>query len=374
MRRAFSGFLPLAGFSILLGGAIFTGCGEIINTDRHVVATLNGKNITRGELESHIYDMPDDERPIIRSKRDYLRVLNQYIDRKIKIPLGQQMANDGQITIDRELAREQFFKSSGDEEEQYRHMWSIPVPKPGEESELMKVYNLTAEDISRMKEVIELETDQIVETMQGEAAVQRLAGEAFQAGELTLDPEALRLEYEVQKDQLKTFEGITFLGLQFQAADPQSSAEATKVRERLDNGEDFDAVLNEYLARDSRLGIESEIENNPSVTRFQTFWEQTSGAKEGAIVGPIYMPEYTRMRPANNGQMVQEAVPASYLVFRVTEHREARTLTIEEATPVLARPIAYAAMMEKLREQHGVEIFEDKLPNVRGGSDDIFAG
>jgi len=282
------------------------------------------------------------------------------------------MADEGKITVDREVARERFFKSSGDNEEQYRHMWAIPVPKPGEESELMKIYNLQAVDIKALKEIIEQETDQIVDEMQGEAAVSQLAVEAFKAGELTLDPEALRLEYEIQKENLQTFEGITFLGLQFPASDPQSSAEATKVRERINNGENFDAVLEEYLARDNSLGIESEIENNPTATRFQTFWEQTSGVAPGDIIGPIYMPEYTRMRPGENGQMFQEVVPGSYLVFRVLEHRPARTLTLEEATPMLAGPIAYAAMMKKLREEHGVQIFEDKLPEVRGGDNDIF--
>ena len=375
MRRAFWSFTAFPGMSVLLGYLALSGlgCGWIADTDRWVVAKLDNKDITRGELIELIYDMPDDERPIIRSTRDYLRVLNQYVDRKIKIPLGQQMANDGKITIDREAARERFFHSSGDKEEQYRHMWAIPVPKPGEESELMKIYNLRSEDIQAMKNIIEQETDRIVEEMQGEMAVQQLAVEAFRAGEITLDQDALKLEYDINRENLKTFEGMTFLGLQFNAADPNASAEAAAVRERLDSGENFEAVLEEYLAKDTRYGIESDIENNPSVARFQTFWDQSSGAQEGEIVGPVYMPEYTRMRQGDNGQTVQEVVPASYLVFRVLEYRPARTLSLEEATPMLAGPIAYAAMIRKLREQHGVEIFEEKLPEVRGGDRDIFA-
>lgn len=358
----------ITGLPLLIGA----GCGEIVNTDRDVVATLDGKNITRGEIEGLIYDMPDDERPIIRSRRDYLRVLNQYIDRKIKIPLGQQMASEGKIEIDREMARERYFQSAGDKEEQYRHMWAIPTPEPGQESELMKVYNLRAEDFRAVKNIIEQETDIIVDELQGEAAVQQLALQAFQAGELTLDPEALKLEYELNKENLQTYEGMTFLGLQFQADDPNASSEATKVRERLDAGEDFDTVLAEYLARDMKYGIESDIENNPSVSRFQTFWDQASGVQEGDIVGPVFMPEYSRMRQGPDGQATQETVPSSYLVFRVMDYRPARTLSLEEATPMLAGPIAFAEMMKILREQHGVQIFEDKLPVVRGGDEDIF--
>ena len=348
------------------------GCGLIADTDRIVVAKIGDKSITRGDLFQLIYDMDDDERPIIRSRMDYRRVLDQYLDRQIKMPLGQQMAQEGKLKIDREVAREQFFQQSGDREQEYRHMWSVPVPEEGEETELMKVYNLRASDIEAMKNIIEQETDRIIEQMQADAAVHTLAAEAYQKGEIELDPEALRLEYEVNQDKLHTYEGMTFLGLQFPAADPNSSAEASRVRERLNNGEPFDTILEEYLARSMSYGIESDIENNPNLTRFQTFWDQASGAEEGDILGPLYMPEYTRMGQDASGQPVEQNVPATYLVLKVLEYRPARTLTLEEATPLLAAPIAYAAMMEKLRDERGVEVYEDKLPEVRGGERDIF--
>ena len=360
--------------SALLSAVAFSGlhCGLLADTDRYVVAKLDGKNITRRDLLDVIYDLPDDKRPIIRSRKDYLRVLNQYIDQEIKIPLGQTLADDGEITIDRDVAREQFFKSSGDQEEQNRHMWAIPVPKPGEETELMRIYNLQAVDIQRQKDIIEQETDKIVEQQQGDEAVRYLAMKAYQAGELTLDPESLQLEYELNKDNFKTFEGITFRGLQFPASNPQANEEAAKVRTRLNNGENFDTILDEYLQRDIRFGIESDIENNPSLERFRLFWEQASGTKVGDIVGPVYMPEYARTRTGENGQAIQEVVPASFLVFKVIEYRPARPLTFDEAVPYLAGPIAFAQMMEKLRDDHGVEIYEDKLPEARGGDRDIF--
>lgn len=376
MRRDWNSRVPgiasrLLAAAAVLGGA---GCGIIADEDRIAVAKMDGKEITRGDLLTLIYDMPDDKRPIIRSKRDYLRVLNLYIDRQITIPLGQQMANEGRIEVNREAAREQFFESQGDDEEQYRLMWSVPVPEPGEETELMQTYNLGAAEIQAFKNIIEQETDRIVDVMQGRQAVHQLAVEALQAGELHLDEEAMKMEYEMNKEQLQSLESITFLGLQFPASDPESSEEASAVRERLDEGEDFDAVLSEYLARSMDYGIESEIENNPEIARFRTFWDQVSGTAEGEILGPIYIPEYTRIGQGENGRRVQETVPASYLVFKVTEYRPARTLTMEEATPYIARPIAYAAMMEQLREEHGVEVYEDQLPEVRGGAEDIFEG
>lgn len=358
----------------VLGLAAFNGlgCGLIADTDRIVVAKLDGKNITRRDLLDLIYDMPDNKRPIVRSANDYLRVLNQHIDQEIKTPLGQSMAAEGTIVIDREVAREQFFQSSGDEEEQYRHMWAVPVPKPGEESELMQVYNLKAADIQAFKNIIEQETDRIMDKLQGEEAVRYLAMKAYQAGELPLDPEALKLEYELNQSNLQTYEAITFLGLQFPASAPESNSEAANVRTRINNGEDFDAILSEYLQKDMRYGVESDIENNPSLERFRLFWEQASGSQVGDIVGPVYMPEYARGRQDQSGQVVQEIVPASFLVFKVLEHRPARALSFEEATPYLSGPIAYAEMMERLREEHGVEIYKDKLPETDGGNQDIF--
>lgn len=369
-RRGTTAILGFALFlPILLGAA---GCGLIADTSRIVVAKLDGKDITRGMLDELIYDMDDKERPNIRTRQDYLRVLNQYIDKEIKIPLGQEMAAKGEIKIDRDAAREQFLKSSGDDEEQNRLMWNMPIPKPGEEDELMKVYNLTADDIKAFKNIIEQETDVIVEKLQGDQAVAVLAAKAFQSKELVLDEEALKMEYELTKDSFKSYESMTLLGLQFPTADPNSSLEASKVRERLNNGEKFDDILNEYLQKDMRYGIESSIENNPSLERFQGFWQQASGAVAGDIVGPTFMPDYGRVRTDATGRQVQETVPECWIVFKVLEAKPAEILPYEKVKHLVAAPVAFAAMMEKLREEHGVEIYEDKLRDPAGGDVDFF--
>lgn len=373
MHKNRRGATVIPGFAlllpILLGAA---GCGLIADQSRIVVAKLDGKDITRGMLDDLIYDMDDKERPNIRTRQDYLRVLNQYIDQEIKIPLGHEMAAKGEIKIDRDAAREQFFKSSGDEEEQNRMMWNMPIPEPGKEDEMMKVYNLTSQDITAMKNIIEQETDLIVEKLQGDQAVALLAAKAFQSKELVLDEEALKMEYELTKESFKSYESMTILGLQFPAADPDASLEASKVRERLNNGEKFDDILNEYLQKDMRYGIESSIENNPSLERFQGFWQQASGAVVGDIVGPTYMPDYGRVRTDATGRQVQETVPECWIVFKVLEAKPAEILPYEKVKPLVAAPVAFAAMMEKLREEHGVEIYEDKLRNPTGGDVDFF--
>jgi hypothetical protein len=352
---------------------VSSGCGWIADTDRIVVAKIGDKNITRGTLQNYIYDMPDDKRPIIRTRQDYVRVLKQYIDKEIKIPLGIELAAKGEIKIDRDAVREEFFKSAGDKEETYRHMWAIPVPKPGEESQLMQIYNLTAEEIQRVKDVIEQETDVMLDKIQGDQAVSYLAQKAFLAKELVLDEEDLKMEYEVNKENFKSFESLTILGLQFPTSEPGSSAEASKVRERLNAGETFENILNEYLAKDIRYGIESVIENNPSLERFKGFWQEASGAAMGDVLGPTYMPDYGRVGKDANGQAVQETVPECWIVFKVLEAKPAEVLPFEQARPYVSGPVAFTAMMDKLWEEKGAEIFEDKIPEPRGGDKDIFA-
>ncbi len=352
----------------LLSGAM--GCGLLADTDRIVVAEMDGKTINRGKLFNIIYDMPDEERPRIQSRQDYLRVLNDYIDKEIKIPLGQQLADEGKIEIPRDLAREMYFQSIGDEQEQQtqRHMWTIPVPKPGEESDLMRVYDLTPEAIQFKKDVIDQGTDKFMEKMLGDQAVAYLAMEAYKAKELVLDEETLRLEYEMAKDSYQTLEQLTILGLQFPADKAGASGEAAKVRERIRAGEDFDTVFNEYIARDIRLGVESVIENNPDLDRFKGFWLEASGAKVDDVCGPVFMPAYTRMKENAQGQVEQAVVPECYLVFKVLEHKPAAVKPFEEAVPLIAPTVAYSEMMERLREEHGVVIYEDKLPNPSGGN------
>jgi hypothetical protein len=56
-------------------------------------------------------------------------------------------------------------------------------------------------------------------------------------------------------------------------------------------------------------------------------------------------------------------MPSAYIIFKVLEQRPESTLTLEEATPMLAPPILVARKMAQLREEHGVEIYEDKLPD-----------
>ena len=117
-------YMPVIAVFFLL----FAGCGQITDKDRIKVAKIGDKYITRGEIFRIIRDMPDTQRPMIRNRSDLLRVLNQYIDSRIKLPLGQHLAEEGKIEVPREVARETFFQESGDEAEILRHSWNMEVP------------------------------------------------------------------------------------------------------------------------------------------------------------------------------------------------------------------------------------------------------
>ena len=102
--------LPVLAFFIL---ACFCGCGQIADPDNMRVAVVDGNYITRGELLQIQYDKDDTDRIKITSKTGWRRVLNQHIDKQLIIPLGEQLAAEGKVSVSREAARERFFQGSG---------------------------------------------------------------------------------------------------------------------------------------------------------------------------------------------------------------------------------------------------------------------
>jgi len=346
------------------------GCGRITDKDRIVVAKIGEKNITRGDLFRIIRETPDTERPMIRNRSDMLRVLNQHIDSRIKLPLGQQLAKEGKIDVPREVARETFFQESGDDEEMLRQSWAMEIPPPGVVTPLMEVYGLTPELLQFNKDNVEEGTDRVLKKLLGERAVEYLAGEAFKEGRITLTPEEIEREYQFMKEQLVRYEEISFVGVKFPSTLADASAQAAQVRERLNGGESFDAILAEYAEKDKQeqVGyiIQSDIQNNPTLEKFRGFWSAASGVEAGAIVGPVYLPAYQQIIEDKEGRKVAVNMPDAYLIFRVIEHHPQRELSLDEARLLVAAPLLKAKMMHLLRDENGVEVYEDKLPDPGG--------
>lgn len=349
------------------------GCGQMSDPNNIRIAKIGNQHITRGELFQLINDMDDADRPKHRTRGDLLRTLNRYIDQKVTVPLGQQLAKEGKISVPREAAREQFFRDSGDDQEQYRSIWNMEPPADGEVTPLMKVYNLTPSGMKAMKMVIEQKTDRILERMLADTAVQFLAAQDFKAGTITLDDKDLEREYRIRKDTLKKFEWMRFLAIRYPAASEDALAQAAGLRKRMDAGESFEALVVEVqglqttaIARPgaSATVIESEIENNPDLTKFRGFWSTASGAKPGDIIGPVYLPQYQQMTQDAQGRASVVNMPDAWLVMKIEETRPESEMTMEEAKLQLAPPILIAQEMKLLREKSGVEVYADKLPDL----------
>ena len=357
------------GLLIALVAVSITGCGMIADKELIVIAKIGEENFTRGDLRKLIYDMDDQERPRIATRSDLVRVVQDELDKRIKIPLGKELAEQGKVQVNRNAARELFFSTAGDNQTMYRSVFAMDLENMSGVTDLMQIYNLTEAHLRSQKDLIELETDIVIERLQGEQAVMVLGGEALQSGEITLPQDLLRAEYELRKEEFQRFEWMKFAALRFPVSDEASGSEAAGIVERIQKGESFNAILQEYAQNSPKNVFESEIENNPGLSRFRSFWEQASGAEIGQILGPIHMPEYSQVAIDAQGNQRTVTQEAAFLVLKVLERRDPEPMSIEEATPKLAPGLIYSEMMEKLRKDHGVEIFEDKIPDpsIHGG-------
>ncbi|HOQ90195.1 MAG TPA: peptidylprolyl isomerase [Candidatus Hydrogenedentes bacterium] len=351
---------------ILAGGM---ACGRLVDKDRIRVAKIGDKYITRGDLFRLLREMPDDERPAIRNRGDLLRLLNQHIDERIKIPLGRQMEQEGKISVPFEVALEAFFASKQPDEEAFlRNMWAMEVPKDGQMTPLMKIYDMTPERLQFQKDFIRDEAERLRAKMLGDAAVEFLAAEAYRAGQLAVDEDTLRQEYRIQQTSLKIPEKVRFQAIRFDAAQPDASEQAMALRQRLDSGESFDQLFETYRQQpeaEAKLQVlEIEFVHGPDgEERFRGVWEHLSGSEPGQVIGPIFLPDFARL-VQQNGRRQRQIVPAGYVVLKVLEYQPEQDMPFEMARPILLRPILIAKMMDKLRQERGVEVYDDALPDV----------
>lgn len=58
-----------------------------------------------------------------------------------------------------------------------------------------------------------------------------------------------------------------------------------------------------------------------------------------------------------------ERIPDSLLVAQIVDEVPETQKTLEESKPDLTPLILYAKVMDQLRKEHGVSLFEDKLPD-----------
>lgn len=365
MMHRFPGLKQATAWALMAATAFAgVGCGMIADKERIVVAEIDGEPITRGDLYEVIRNMDDAQRPNIRNKQDLLRVLNAYIDKKVKLPIGRELAEKLPEPQKEQLlsqAREEVFAEN--EEHNYRQVYAMEPPADGQQTPAMAAYNITASGLINMKDLIDDMAEVRYEIMLGDLAVDVRAAQAFQAGELTATPDELRNEYTFRQDEFQTFEWMEFRAVRFPASD-EGAAQAAKLRQEIAEGGSFEEAFTRILQEDPQRVVVSEIENNPNIPRFRSFWRNASGAEKGEIVGPVFLPAYTQQVQMKSGEVTNIEMPDAFLVLEVLDHRPARTMTIDEAKDRLLPPILHVKMLRQLREERGVRIYEENLPDA----------
>lgn len=330
---------------------VIVGCGMIADKDRIKIAEIEGTSVTRGDLMRLIREMPDEERPLIRSKGDLLRELNKYLDNRIKEPLGEQLAQEGKINVPREVAAMLWDRAHPD--------WRQFL-----DAQNLSEYNLTEADRKVMKEEREDGIDRIHRKLQGETAVHYLTREGRKNGTLTIPEEECRRQYQLRSNELKYPEQMDIAGFCF-PSDPadkgvQASVAAAAVLKRMTAGEDLSKLAQELAENQVAVPFQTRIPNDPRMPQYAGFWDQASGASRGAILGPLFISGW----PIGKSEDGRTAIlPDGFLVCVVLARTDERPKTFEEAKEELMEELGYAKTIERLRQEKGVKVFDQKLPD-----------
>ncbi len=325
---------------------VAAGCGAIADPQLIKVAKIDGAFITRGDLAQFLRELPNEERPTIATHGDLVRALRMMIDQRIKPSLGITLKSEGKIDVPRELAERRFYSLHPE--------MAVTIGNPAD-------FNMTEQQVKEMEAAKEAAIDETYQKMLGDAAIGYLLNEGVKNGTLTANDQELAEIYELRKDELRTREAIVFRALCFPLNLPEARSFAAEVRRRLDAGESLEGVAPDYLARRVAVLREFEMENNPSLTAYAPFWREASGAQPGSLLGPAVIPA-SRNIAADRGASVN--MPDLVVAGVVLENRPPRQKTIEEARSELLPDLLLPRVMDQLYAEHGVEFYEDKLPDV----------
>ena len=328
-----------------------TGCGWLADKERIPVARIGDEVIRREDLTRVLRRMLPEDRPFIRTRSDLLRVLENHIDGEIKQRL--LAATQLETEVPRELAAA-YFDASHPE---YRAAMNL---------EQAQELGLGQGEIEYYRSEREIRIDRIHEEMRGEAAVRQRIRKETESGELSVTDEEYMREYEYRKDQLRNYETVTFEGLVFPQAAPGAANLAANARNRILSGELVDDIAAEYAAAGTAIPMSSALERNPDprmAPKFASFWQAATGASQGEVVGPVFISGWEIARRGPDGEAQSTVLPDSFLVCLITKAEPETPMTFEEAKRVLEPDILYAKMIRMLREENGVEVYEESLPD-----------
>ena len=353
--------LSTLGLVLIALAGIATGCGMIADKDRIVIATLDGNNVTRGDFAAILRNMTDEDRPLIQNKNDFRHALNDYLDGEVKSGLAKKLRAEKKISVPREVSREAYFKAFPE----YRTIYET---RDSNES-LVEDLGITEGDLVAVRAEIEFGIDDIEEKLLREEAVRYVVNEAVRDGTLVISDEEFQREFKLVGADIKRLETIEFQAILIPETQPEALREAGDIRRRLGSGEPFESIAEKYRSQSPRYILESVLQNDPTSTKFRAIWDAVSSRGEGDIVGPTFLPSFEQVSEGPTGRTQSRVMPNSYIVMRILNHTPESEMTWEEARPDLTPGLRVRKMLDRLREEHGVQVFEKNLPDPSGFGD-----
>jgi hypothetical protein len=320
------------------------------------VAEMNGEVINAGDLMRVIRNMADGERPLIQNKSDLRRALDKYIDDTIKDEIAETLLAEGRIQPNTELATAIYFEKNSEYEVLWRSSANLDA--------LARNLNYKKAEIDVLVYAIELGIEAEEYILLREQALDYVRNVALSEGALSVTQDEYDADYAMRKDELIYFESIDFRAIRFPATLDDASGQAHRIVQRIKAGEPFGDIFKDYKSEDAASVIEAAFENDPAVEKFKLFWGRVTGSKVGDIIGPIFLPPYTDIF---EGRAVP--MPGAFLVLEVLARDDRRQKSAQEARDDMATGILSQKMMQRLREEHGVAIFPEGLPDPAGFGD-----
>jgi hypothetical protein len=183
---------------------------------------------------------------------------------------------------------------------------------------------------------------------------------ALESGELEISDEEYEREYEWRQDELFKPEKATVRALVFPVQSSEAGPNSAEARKMLVKGAPWEEVVKKFTEARQAIPLQTTMVN-AGQPKFQSFWEQASGAQQGKILGPLIVEDWEMVVPAANGQ-TQRMPLTGYLVAEVLDRVAPEQMTLEEAKQQLAPELYYVKYLKQLREEAGVDIDEEKLP------------
>ena len=337
---------PLRAAALCALAAIsLSSCFGIIDKDRRKIAMLNGKAITRGDFNKVLRDMSPETRPNIRTKGDVRSALQNYLDKEVRKKNAEDLVAASRISIPRQMAEvilrvnkpEMFFKIENPEE-----------------------YHMTKQDLKYMEEEREIRIDEMLKELEAEEGVLYRIDQAIKEQTISVSDDEFQKEFDLRKADLNHPERIAFSGVLVPGDSQEARAASAEVTRKLRTGTTTQDLVNEYASVKAEI-IEAELEKDPGKTKFAPFWQQASGAQVNDVVGPIFIQGWTKATQDAKGSMSQREYPAGMLALKITNRTDESPKTLEESKPQLQRGILYGKVMDQLRTENGVQIFEENL-------------